>query len=272
MFVSMTAVCAAAVAVVIFPTPLRASGKMPGRYPREGNRVECISTGYKCAGAGYRYETARRSGWPWARYGGAQASYNSAGPHNCTLYAAYRLKKNGVRKFPGWSDNGGSWYRHVSGWRVNKRPAIGAIAEWSTHVAYVESVSASGITISDDNYAYNRTTRQTIAWGSAHWPRHFIHLADKGPKWPRAFRNIIFSSKDWDGSVVRWLMDSSGKRHLIPSRSVYSCLRKRGVRNYGLQPDRIVELLPEPVSRVASCRSRRRHEVGRSLQIGQKRI
>ena len=68
---------------------------------------------------------------------------------------------------------------------MNERPAIGAIAEWSTHVAYVESVSFSGITITDDNYGYNRTTRQTIAWGSAHWPSHFIHFADKGPEWPR---------------------------------------------------------------------------------------
>jgi surface antigen len=256
MFMSMAAVCAATVAVAIFPTSTGASGKMPGRYPQGGDRLSCISEGYKCAGAGYRYATVRASGWPWARYGGAQASYDSAGPHNCTLYAAYRLEKNGL-KFPGWYDNAGSWYRHVSRRRVNGRPAIGAIAEWSTHVAYVESVGVSGITTSDDNYGYDRTTRQTIAWGSAHWPRHFIHFADKGPQWPRDLRDIIFSSKDWDGSVVRWLMDSGGKRHLIASPSIYRCLRKRGLKNYGLQPDRIVKLLPKPANRQASCHPRR---------------
>ncbi|HEY5478260.1 MAG TPA: hypothetical protein VIJ84_01445, partial [Gaiellaceae bacterium] len=109
----MTAVCAAVVAVAIFPTPLGASGSMPGRYPKDGDRLSCISEGYKCAGAGYRYATARASGWPWARYGGTQASYSSFGPHNCTLYAAFRLERNGL-KFPGWYDNAGSWYRHVS--------------------------------------------------------------------------------------------------------------------------------------------------------------
>lgn len=257
MLVLLTALCGAAVAIAVFPTPVGASGSMPGRYPKDGDRLSCISEGYKCAGAGYRYATARASGWPWARYGGAQASYSSFGPHNCTLYAAYRLRKNGL-KFPGWYDNAGSWYRHVSRRRVNHRPAVGAIAEWSTHVAYVESVSASGITISDDNYGYNRTTRQTIAWGSAHWPIHFIHLADKGPQWPRNLRDVIFSAKDWDGSIVRWLMDSGGKRRLIPSQSIYRCLIKRGVKNFGLQPDRIAQLLPEPASRPASCRPRRR--------------
>ncbi|MGA9761632.1 MAG: CHAP domain-containing protein [Gaiellaceae bacterium] len=257
MLVLVTALCGVAVAVAVFPTPLGASGRMPGHYPKDGDRVGCISDGYRCAGAGYHYATVKASGWPWARYGGAQASYNSLGPHNCTLYAAYRLRKNGL-KFPGWYDNAGSWYRHVSRRKVNGRPAVGAIAEWSTHVAYVESVSASGITITDDNYGYNRTTRQTIAWGSAHWPTHFIHLADNGPQWPRNLRSVIFSSKDWDGSVVRWLMDSAGKRRLIPSQSIYRCLIKRGVKNFGLQPDRIAELLPEPASRPASCHSRRR--------------
>ena len=55
---------------------------------------------------------------------------------------------------------------------------------------------------------------------------------------------------------MRWLMDSGGKRHLIPNRSIYRCLRKRGLKNYGLQPDLIVKLLPEPVIRPASCRQR----------------
>lgn len=251
MLVTATAGCAAVCAT--FPALAGAVGSSPGSYPKDGNRLKCISTGYKCAGAGYRYATVRRSGWPWARYGGAQASYSSAGPHNCTLYAAYRLEKNGL-EFPGWYDNAGSWYRHVSRRRVNHRPAVGAIAEWSGHVAYVEAVGVSGITISDDNYGYNRTTRQAIAWGSAHWPSHFIHLADQGPQWPRDFRHIIFSSRGWDGSLSSWLVDSNGSRHPILSGSTYSCLRRHGVKNYGLQPARIADLLPEPTGRPASCR------------------
>jgi surface antigen len=251
----MSAVFVATLAIAAFPAQTGAGGSMPGRYPKDGDRLRCISEGYKCAGAGYRYATVRASGWPWQKYGGAQASYDSYGPHNCTLYVAYRLEKNGRKKSPGWSDNAGSWYRHISRRRVNGRPAIGAIAEWSSgHVAYVESVSASGITTTDDNYGYNRTTRQTIVWGSAHWPSHFLHLADQGPQWPRDFRHIIFSSRASDGSLARWLVDSSGKRHLIPSRSTYRCLRRHGVKNFGLQPDRIVNLLPAPANRPASCR------------------
>jgi surface antigen len=182
------AACAATFAVfpALFPGLVGASGSMPGAYPKAGDRLRCISEGYSCAGGGYRYATVRASGWPWLKYGGAQSSYNSVGPHNCTLYAAYRLKQNGRKKIPGWSDNAGSWYRHISHRKVNGRPAIGAIAEWGTHVAYVESVSAWGITISDDNYGYNHTTRQMIAWESAHWPNHFLHLADKGPQWKAA--------------------------------------------------------------------------------------
>ncbi len=245
---------ATAATFAAFPTLAGAVGSSPGSYPKDGNRLKCISQGYKCARAGYRYQTVRRSGWPWARYGGAQASYNSAGPHNCTLYAAFRLKKNGL-KFPGWYDNAGSWYRHVSRRKVNMRPAIGAIAEWSTHVAYVESVSASGITISDDSYGYNHTTRQMIAWKSAHWPNHFLHLADKGPRWPaRDLRGSIVTSKVAGGLVISWLVDSHGRRQLIPGRSTYRCLRRHGAKNYGRLHGSILHLLPVAANRFASCR------------------
>ena len=129
---------------------------------------------------------------------------------------------------------------------MNGRPAIGAIAEWGGHVAYVESVSASGITISDDNYGYNHTTRQTIAWGSAHWPNHFLHLADKGPRWPAGdLRGSIVYAKIADGPVMSWLVDSRGRRHSIPDRSTYRCLRRHGAKSYRQLPDSILDLLPE---------------------------
>jgi surface antigen len=226
---------------------------MPGAYPKAGDRVRCISEGYKCARAGYRYETVRRSGWPWARYGGAQASYNAAGPHNCTLYAAFRLAKNGL-KFPGWYDNAGSWYRHISHRKVNGHPAVGAIAEWGTHVAYVESVSAWGITTSDDNYGYNRTTGQMIVWGSAHWPNHFLHFADQGPEWPAGdLRGSIVSAKIAGGLAMSWRVDARGRRHLISDRSTHRCLRRHGAKSYRLLPVGILRLLPE-AENMASCR------------------
>jgi surface antigen len=233
---------------------------MPGSHPKGGDQLRCISAGYRCAGAGYRYATVSKSGWPWTRYGGSQASYNSAGPHNCTLYASYRLEKNGLR-FPGWYDNAGSWFRHVSRRKVNGRPAVGAIAEWSHHVAYVESVGATGITITDDNYHNDQTTRQTLVWGSAHWPEHFLHLADQGPQWPAGdLRHAIVSSKGRGKAVVSWFVDSRGGLHAIPDRSTYRCLRRSGAKNYGLQPDAILNQLPaapryRPGAELTACLS-----------------
>jgi hypothetical protein len=139
---------------------------------------------------------------------------------------------------------------------VNHRPAVGAIAEWSGHVAYVESVSASGITITDDNYSNDRTTRQQIAWGSSHWPSHFLHLADRGPRWPADIRGSIVSSRTILGFISRWLVDSNGHRHFIPDRSTYRCLKRNGAKDYGLQPRSILDRLHESEKKVASCHRR----------------
>ena len=228
---------------------------MPGRYPKDGDRLRCISEGYKCAGAGYRYATVRASGWPWQKYGGAQASYDSFGPHNCTLYVAYRLKKNGWKNPRGWSDNAGSWYRHISRRRVNERPAIGAgrgVARAfrlrGSRSVLRASRPATTTTATTGRPGRRRQGKRSLAESLSPPRRQGTTVAGRLQK-----RHLLVESLERVGRELVGL-DSSGNRHLIRSRSTYRCLRRHGVENYGLQPDRIVNQLPEPAKRPASCR------------------
>jgi len=142
--------------------------------------VLCDSPDYSCATGGYNYATAQSSGWPWSSYGGPWPSYNSYGPHNCTLYAAYKLEQNGVTL--NWSDNASGWAIDAAqrGVLVNGSPAVGSIAQWNSgHVAYVEAVGPDYIITTDDNYGYNHTTEQRRSPGYG-WPDNFIHFRDQG--------------------------------------------------------------------------------------------
>jgi hypothetical protein len=99
-------------------------------------------------------------------------------------YAAYRLAANGLGD-PGisfvnafqWEDKVAAKYGQAA---VNGNPAVGSVAEWeSNHVAYVENVTASDITITEDNWGGGTRTR-VISRGSSGWPSHFIHSRDQG--------------------------------------------------------------------------------------------
>jgi surface antigen len=171
--------------------------------PRAGATVICrTTTGYSCALGGYSAASARMSWW-WQLYGGStNVSYDKdGGPHNCTLYAAYRLAQNGYT--PGRNASGGlivwgnasDWAhlaKQLSGVPVNHSPAVGSIAQWNTttgpnakdgHVAYVETVGAGGgtIVISEDMYGFNETAQETLTRGSPGWPDSFIHARDLAP-------------------------------------------------------------------------------------------
>src|SRR4029453_9599350 len=73
---------------------------------------------------------------------------------------------------------------------VNTTPGRGAIAQWEAstmrhdgHVAYVESYTTSGgsvtsITVSEDNWSAGPFAWKTITAGSTNWPDHFIHFKD----------------------------------------------------------------------------------------------
>ena len=141
---------------------------------------QCNQPSYACTTGGYSAASAQSSGWPWSYYGGKIPSYNSYGPHNCTLYAAWTLQQNGVNL--NWSANARDWatYAAARAVPVNNTAAVGAIAQWNSgHVAYVEQVGNGFIITTDDNYSYNNTSRQLRTPASG-WPDHFIHFKDIG--------------------------------------------------------------------------------------------
>jgi virginiamycin B lyase len=169
-------------------------------WPKNHTNWPCYATrSYTCTQGGYGKSAAESSGWPWSEYGGANASENKYGPHNCTLYAAFRLETNGVAD-PGNLGNAVSWATNAAakGIQVNQTPSVGAIAQWNAgaggdgHVAYVESVDAggSGITITEDNFVPatatsfpgGYTAEIHITRGSAVWPANFIHFPTSSPK------------------------------------------------------------------------------------------
>ena len=154
-----------------------------------GVMVECQSAGYSCTPG---YSGSNATGWAWVDYGcPSYAAGCAAGtPHNCTLYAAFRLMRNGYGN-PGWSGNADQWAEKASahGTLVNQTPDVGAIAEWNSdgdgHVAYVESSDSGGITLTMDDwsdrapYPNGYTAEMHIAPGSPAWPDNFIHFADQ---------------------------------------------------------------------------------------------
>ncbi len=175
-------------------------------WPLNSVNWPCPATpSYKCAKGGYDNQAALNSGWPNTYYGDTPghdyASTNNYGVHNCTLYAAFRLKENGF-KDPGKSwGNASNWALAASkakGVVVNQTPAVGAIAQWNVgdgglgHVAYVESVTrdsagaVTAIVISEDNFmpesfssnpalAGGYTAQIRITAGAKVWPANFIH-------------------------------------------------------------------------------------------------
>ncbi len=81
----------------------------------------------------------------------------------CTWFVAQK------RHVP-WGGNAGAWLANAkaSGYKTGKAPAVGSIVvttenRYYGHVAYVEKVSGSTITISEMNYAgWGKTTRRTL--------------------------------------------------------------------------------------------------------------
>ena len=184
------------------------SPDLPPIYPnwpkKPSSNWPCPATAGYCAGmGGYNATTAVASGWPWDYYGNGGkndwASTNSYGPHNCTLYAAFRLAEDGVANSGNLHllenlGDASEWANSVKKYfLVNQTPAVGAIAQWNSvdgsdgHVAYVDSVDpgGAGITISEDNFmpatspefAGGYTARIDITSVSAVWPANFIHFS-----------------------------------------------------------------------------------------------
>jgi len=146
----------------------------------------CRSYQYACVGGGYAATAATTgNGWAWAHYGQVATDIRtSTGPHNCTLYVAWRLQQAGMRDPGNWGD-ASAWGRHL---RSDHTPTVGSVAWWSAgHVAYVEQVSAdkSQVFVRADNYMYNMGAGFTDSgWISARRPSGFLHPFDLPTTWP----------------------------------------------------------------------------------------
>jgi len=151
-----------------------------------GVTVLCAPTpGYSCTDGGYSSWLASPHGWPWSWYGGNWPSYNSYGPHNCTLYVAFRLQQDG--KSAAWYDNANKWASDAAahGTTVNQSPSVGSVAQWNrNHVAYVEQVTSTYIVVTADNYQASSASYMPGGWTDSYeislnspaMPDNFIHF------------------------------------------------------------------------------------------------
>jgi len=214
------------------------------------------AAGFSCAGAGYNGTLSEFGGSGWGSYW----SYGSPGPngtkHNCTTYAAYRLLRNGYG-FPGWTDNANGWARDAASRNVlvDQNPIVGSIAQWSGgssgHVAYVEAVTSTYIVITSDNFSSGAslgTNRLRIQRTSNYMPDNFIHFRD----------TYIGAIVQWNGDTkaqkTAWRVGADGRRHWIPSTSVYWCLVNAGVVGPYVLPSTVLDtVIPDRNGSWASC-------------------
>jgi surface antigen len=214
-------------------------------------------TGFSCAGAGYNGTKSQigGNGWIYKQYW----SWGTPGPngtmHNCTTYAAYRLQQNGYG-FPGWTDNANGWALKSStknNVTVDQTPIAGSIAQWNGgkngHVAYVEAVTSTYIVTTSDSAGNGYgTDRLLILRTSRYMPDNFIHFKDT------YVGAIVQWSGDTKAQKTAWRVGADGRRHWIPSSSVYSCLINGGVTGpYALPSSVLDTVMPDDTGSSASC-------------------
>ncbi|MBV1852596.1 fibronectin type III domain-containing protein [Catellatospora tritici] len=185
-----------------------------------GKGVETLchdATGFSCTKeSGYDGTGDQVVGLGWLRH--HYWDHGTPGPngtrHNCTTYAAYRLKQNGYA-FPGWTGDATTWAKkaatakvHVT---VDQTPAVGSIAQWVSgkagHVAYVESVSSTYIETTSDSYQFGApkgTDHLRIQRGSEYMPDNFIHFKDIPQSVPAQPTSPRVTATTADSAVLNW--------------------------------------------------------------------
>jgi surface antigen len=156
--------------------------------------TSCKSGGYVCTIDGYNASTMTSS-WAARYYGSDTKDGIGTPPHNCTLYAAWMLDRNGL------PDPGHSW-GYANQWGVtlaadtNRTPAVGSIAWYAGpgmgHVAYVARVNWSNHTVFlvSDNYAGGSAGYTSNEWAPFTEPIGYIHLRDLSTPLPLAVLRI----------------------------------------------------------------------------------
>ena len=107
--------------------------------------------------------------------------------HNCTNYAAYRLKRDGVPEPSYRLGNADTWAPNAKkhGVLVDAKPEVGAIGAWPgrRHVVYVEEVGSNYLITSEDNwpgyYPKGMYRKIKVFKGESAYPKQFIHFKGK---------------------------------------------------------------------------------------------
>jgi surface antigen len=99
----------------------------------------------------------------------------------CTSFAAFRLSSRNGFTMP-FHDNAKNWGPDASsrGYPVDMKPAVGSIAWWSSgHIAWVEAVNGSNVTIEEYNFNFTHNySERTIAASSVSGYIHFKDLSN----------------------------------------------------------------------------------------------
>ncbi len=180
----------------------------------------------------------------------------------CTSFVSWRMiNNNGMTGFRnsmgGYTlSDAGNWGAAAQnmGYAVNMTPAAGAVAWWSSgHVAWVESVSGSNVTIEEYNwnYTHNYGTR-TIAANSVSGFIHFQDLVPPPPAWPGIGTSATFLGTDTlaagqqlvpnqyiESADARFamLLSSDGNIILYGGRDIWSSGAHPGATRLSMQTD-----------------------------------
>jgi len=149
----------------------------------------CKDSGYSCVEGGYNASTMNNN-WATRYYGAAAAGGIGNPPHNCTLYAAWMLARNGMGDPRRTWGNATDWGNTLAS-ITNPTPAIGSIAWYAGgragigtfgHVAYVANINWTNNTVflESDNYIGGSGGYTSNGWVPIGEPSGYIHAHDVG--------------------------------------------------------------------------------------------
>jgi surface antigen len=195
-----------AILLVVAAVPASAE---TGGYPDWA--MPCEHSPYSAAGPCSNYD------WGPVRDGAESTTYSSRsyGYRNCTDYVAWKLAQGGYG-MPRGIGHANAWDEYYRGKApINGTPAIGAIAQSNAgsfgHVAYVESISGSNVTVSEYNwYALGNYDTRTVAASSF----NYIHVHDQPGSTGGTPIGSVDQVSGWGSGnafVRGWAMDPDAK-------------------------------------------------------------
>jgi surface antigen len=186
----------------------------------------------------------------------------------CTAYVASR------RPDLAYLGNATDWFgaARAKGIPVGSVPVVGAAAWWSGsdryldsghlgHIAYVESVTATTVTVSEMNYyKWNVRDVRTISLSDPARPQGYIYGGPAGSGPPPTFDPGAYVGhivKQNNGNVTAWLVvnDNGPHRNWIPDQATYNCLKSKGAPGPDLLSAAQLNQMPDENGVWAYCTS-----------------